>query len=343
MRTAIAIILLAALLATGCAPPTGMDRLFTSEEKQAVLMEHGQSLYEEGAAENDHMKIERARRVFHYLHAAYAVKEAKVYLLEIESLQSGGANPLARAGREALARNDIQEATVAFNRLAEQDPGSLEAQWFFSRHAEKVQATINDLLDRGGRALAEGDYEASRENYEAVLAMDADNVEAREGLAAIEKQRREKSVRLFALGLEKIEQNDFDAARKAFVQSQNLGYDQEEVARRLDEIDRMSSAEYLYLEMSRLAEVGDYLKARNVARKLLVMNPDYRDTRQRAEAIDSRVGEIRYQQGRTLFNSKDYDMAMQMFERIVVYDEEYQDVQDYMNRCRAILEVMDEN
>jgi tetratricopeptide (TPR) repeat protein len=355
MKTAIGIILLAGLLASGCAPPTGMDRLFTAEEKQTVLMEHGRELLAQGTAENDHVKIERARMIFAYLEKNYGVQDtgeyrqeedAGKYVQEIEELQSQEVNPLAVRAREAMARNDIQEATVAWRRLAEQEPGNPAAEQFFKDHGDEIRATINDLLDRGVRALADGDFEMSRESYEAVLAMDPENVEAREGLAAIEEQRREKSARLFALGLEKIEQNDFDSARKAFVQAQELGYDEAQVASRLDEIDRMSSAEYLYEEMTRLAEEGEYLKARNVARKLLVMDPEYRDARKRAEAIDSRVGEILenwYQQGRTLFNAKDYAMAMQMFERIVAYDEEYQDVQDYMNRCRAILEVMDES
>jgi tetratricopeptide (TPR) repeat protein len=322
-----------------------MEDFYTEGEAEQTLLAHGKTLYARGRA-GDEADLRRAERVFEHLAEHYGNAEAADYARKIDGLIiSEGSETLQRA-RSALGSGDYREAALYYGDIGPGEPGYEESRRFFTDHAGDIDRAMAGTLAQARADLAAGRYEEAAEGYRMVLEADPNDAEAAGGLRLVTARRQEACQDAFQAAEQAREAGDFETARTRYTRSIELGCREDEARARLASMESAQSAARLYDELQ--AELGDrdYLAASETAAELRQTSPGYRDVEEIAARIDETITnlvETNYAEGKTHYAAKQYARALARFEIAARYDPDYKDLQEYISRCRAILETIEQS
>jgi hypothetical protein len=142
----------------------------------------------------------------------------------LAAVEARAPEALAKAlsdGAAALASAQSGQATQAFQLALAIEPGSAAAKHGLKRAAAADR--VQELIVQARRAASDKDWAASAEAYRHALSLDAETVEARDGLANAQRELNEQQYQTaMAQGLQALNQRRFASARAAIERARQV-------------------------------------------------------------------------------------------------------------------------
>lgn len=241
-------------------------------------------------------------------------------------------------GEQHFQLDELLPAKREFEAILALNPGHQGAKTYLNRIQERFQSIVNTFYETAMRFFAAGDYRQAKENFEKVLVVNPNHVEAREQLARTEKLLKEaqkaasdrarmESIRpIYTDALDKFGKKDYKTALQRFEDVLQIDAENAE-ARRYRLLCRDLLAKQAFGEGNEAARVGDWFKSSDCFRRALQYKPNYPEAQAALDKVKANLGEQQkgesqklYKQGLEAFLSGDQEKARDLWQRAVDLD-----------------------
>jgi tetratricopeptide (TPR) repeat protein len=315
-----------------------------AEEKAAKI----KSLYEQATSAFDKGDLEGSTSLFNqiifldstqaqakdYVNSKIPAQKAKVE--RIKQLYSEGAG--------YFNTQDFVKAESAFKEIVELDPGQAQAREYLDSKIPLAQKNknIQDTLKEAVQYFTIGDCAKASELFNQLLSLDPDNTQAKDYLEnRIPVKLKEQKIReLYAQGQGFFNVGYYDDAKNAFKEILELSPDEPVAQEYLDEKIPAAMGEAKVKELYEQAKgaflVGNLDAARDAFSEILSISPDEAEAKDYLENIipeekdKAKVREL-YEQGKSAFDSADYEGAKKAFEEVVSLSPDEEGARDYLD------------
>jgi cytochrome c-type biogenesis protein CcmH/NrfG len=258
------------------------------------------------------------------------------------------ANDLWQLAEEAFHRNELDSAMTLCNQVLGYDPNHEKAQNLLENIRELVHRRAAEEIDSQSRAKARDDMVRSRVNgglqlldegklgearveFNEVLKLDPENVEARDGLARIDTEI-DRLVRAYtAEGDARFSAKDYGEAVVAWNKALELKPDQSDIRRRIENAKRLLVLNQKLRDAVEAYSDGEVDRARELFDEVLSLDPQnatalrYIETMNQKDVPVVLLDELKsdqeywdkYLEGLTLFRDKKYEEAIAVWQAVL--------------------------
>ena len=251
------------------------------------------------------------------------------------------AQPL-RSVRDQLSE---AQAALAAGRYGHADSIAQEAHEAFSNLQERASTEVERLVRAGQQALAEGEADRAKEQFEAVLKANPDDERARIGLRRSETIERVR--RWIVEGDELEAAGDFKGALAAYQEASELDPYSVEAAQKAlrvaravvdDEVDEGLAG------VDRLQEEGRWDEAKQRLHALVGTFPDHQRLVDRVEQFERERRQNQVRQSliaaRTAEHGRDWERARQLYEDLIALGIDRAEVIDGLERTGRVMRAL---
>ncbi|HNW58253.1 MAG TPA: tetratricopeptide repeat protein [bacterium] len=272
------------------------------------------------------------RQALHYAEHALAYDPASSEAQDIIRTLSGRVRIQDSAIDSLLqrAQRDLQKrwyisAAVQYKKVLQIDPENRFARLALQTIAPNV-AQYGERWYQNGRQLFErGDLKRAREVLISVRQVLPDHAGVREYLGRIDEQIGQKVQEYYFAGLGYYTQKKYFEAEEQFRKALSLNPEFREATEYVDRIlaerkQNQKAVDHLLLEARRREEASDWLKALQLYRQILGIEPDFAYARKREAEMESKVTAYinqQYAKAEAAFNSGDNDTARKLLRAIL--------------------------
>jgi tetratricopeptide (TPR) repeat protein len=243
-------------------------------------------------------------------------------------------------GEQHFLVDELVPARREFDAILALQPGHVGAKTYLKRIEDRFSGLAQTFYETGMRYFASGDYKLAKEQFQKVLVINPEHLEAREQLtrteglmvkAETEARQREvlETVRpIYHAGLAAFQKEDYSSAMSLFEDVLRLDPENAE-AKRYRSLSRDILAKAAYQRGNEAAQAGEWPTADRNYREAIRLKPDHPEARAALEKVRSRLGTQRkdesqtfYKEGLEAFLGGDPDKARSLWEKAVELDPE---------------------
>jgi len=314
-----------------------VDGIFNSILEQSI------SLYNKAIAQEDFDLLNQAGIGFFYVYAYTGSSIAKEYLEKIRKFKKQKLEEYTSEAQKYEKKKDIITAAIFWGKVLKIDPDNEKAKEFFKENKELIQKEIQNYLNKAKKLVGQKKYDEAIDLYKKVLLFDPENIEAKNGLQKAREEKIKLAQSYFDKGKTAFEKKEYITAKKYFNIALDLGFDKNKIKVYLDKIELVLNIEKYYQSCLDAFNKGDYFTAENFAKKVINLDPNYKDIVELYKKIKKGIEDTLldwYNQALELYNQKAYDKALELFQKIAKYDPNYKDIQNYIQSCQAKLQAL---
>lgn len=310
---------------------------FGSESgKVALAFEIGRAPAERSRRAREHaaqmLQQGDQRQALHYAQHALAYDPASGEALEIIRTLSGHVRSQDSAIDSLLqrAQRDLQKkwyisAAVQYQKVLRIDPENRFARLALQTIAPNVTQNGERWYQNGRQLFERGDLKRAREVLTSVRQVLPDHAGVKEYLDRIDDQIDQKVQEYYFAGLGYYTQKKYYDAEEQFRKALGLNPDFREAAEYVERIlaerkQSQQAVDHLLLEARRREDAGDWLKALQLYRQILGIEPDFAYARKREAEMENKVTAYinqQYAKAEAAFNAGDNENARKLFRAIL--------------------------
>jgi tetratricopeptide (TPR) repeat protein len=304
--------------------------------KLALTFEIGRSPHERSrlAQENATRMLQQGdqRQALHYAQHALAYDPASVKAQEIIRTLSGRVRIQDSAIDSLLqrAQRDLQKkwyisAAVNYKKVLQIDPENRYARLALQTIAPSVAQHGERWFQNGQQLFERGDLKRAKEVLTSVRLVLPDHAGIGEYLTRIDEQIGQKAQEYYFAGLGYYTQKKYYEAEEQFRKALGLDPNLREASEYVDRIlaerkQSQQAVDHLLLEARRREEASDWIKALQLYRQILEIEPDFAYARKRETEMQGKVTAYinqQYTKAEAAYVNGDSDTARKLFRAIL--------------------------
>ncbi len=272
------------------------------------------------------------RQALYYAQRALAYNPASVEAQEIihtltgrVRIQDSAIDSLLQQAQRNLQKKWFISAAVNYRKVLQVDPGNRYALLALQTIAPSVAQHSERWYENGQQLYERGDLKRAREVFRSIRLVLPDHAKASEYLVRIDKEIAEKAQEHYFAGLGYYTQKKYYDAEESFRKALGLDANFHEAAEYIERIvaerkESKQAVDHLLLEARRREEANDWLKALQLYRQILDIEPDFAYARKRETEMQGRVNTYinqQYAKAEAAFANGDPDTARKLFRAIL--------------------------
>jgi len=314
------------------------------EEIAQPYFERGMDAFEDG---NRKTALHNLKRYLAFGPSNSGVDTARALVDMVEQQQArvqSTVDSLFRVANKYLTTRDPQflRAALTLTRVLEFDPENQAAREKLEVLSPYVDEFIKKSVEEGRIQLENKNYDEARKLFRRILFFEKNHKVALQNLATIEQATADLAEEHFYRGVGFYRQKNYHLAKDAFNTALDYNPNLKEASsylRRTDaKIDEAKVKIEKLLQTGRMLELrSDYFEATNTYLKVLELDPDNREARNRIANLRPRVDELveqKFRQAENYFQDENYNKAEEVFLDVLSIEPQHQNAKKELTRVR---------
>ncbi len=248
------------------------------------------------------------------------------------------------------------DAIKKFEEVLKIDPEHVYARKYLKKVKEEYEANkekieLERYISDGREYFYNRNFVKAREYFKKALELDPENKVAKDFLKKCDKElkeleKQEKIAKILAEGLIAYRRKEYEKAISIWKRIKEIDPENEVIDQYIESAKKaqMESMNKYYNDGVKFLNDGNLLAAKEAFEKALKTNPNMKKAREKLLEVKSMIQEEVYKSrkaGIAYFKKGDYDKAIENLKKVLYYEKENPEVEDYLriaNECKKALE-----
>ena len=251
---------------------------------------------------------------------------------------------LKKRAQLAERRAEYARAARLYLSILQLDPADSASKAALKRLNPLIQARIEDLLNRAGKALKSDRLALAEELARQAVRLSGGQKQARQMLKQIAVRKKKRAAEWALEGRQALQAGHTQQAVTLFRRALKYDPDNKALADQMKKARLRLDREQRWLQAQAAFEANDFDQAERIVVDLLAERPDrkeYRDFLQKIRVSKSRYVTFLLQNGIHLYSQEKYAEAIRTFDRLLAVDPANQTAREYKKRTEEKIRALE--